>query len=268
MDWSKAKTILIIVFLLLNIFLMTTIFYTNSSLRFQSDYTKYAKDYLASKEITLKGSIPSGPAKAGTLDYIAKTYDFKKITAKVFGHEVTQSIANNAVLYAEGEEEISLTGDILIIHDRISEGSLLYRDPEKFAEESMNYLADIGYSRSSLYIENQAGNGDEKSLLIGQMYNNGVLFDLPISVSLTPNGLLKVSAPAKEVKKVNRQFDIISPYQLLVMSNLTNRSTIKKIEFGYHRLSEGEIYDSPIWRITMDDNSFIYYDAQKGEKLK
>ena len=58
MDWSKAKTILIISFLLFNIFLFLTIMLSDSEGVIQSDYIVYAEEYLRSKEITIDTKIP------------------------------------------------------------------------------------------------------------------------------------------------------------------------------------------------------------------
>ena len=40
MDWAKVKTILIVIFLILNVFLFITNLYTDYDLGFQSDYAR------------------------------------------------------------------------------------------------------------------------------------------------------------------------------------------------------------------------------------
>jgi hypothetical protein len=59
--------------------------------------------------------------------------------------------------------------------------------------------------------------------------------------------------------------DIISAYQILVMSEIPEYSVVKKIEFGWINASEQNYFETPVWRIELSSGKTTYYNAQTGE---
>lgn len=267
MDWAKAKNILIAVFLLLNIFLFSTIVYTSSTLRFQSDYTRNAYEYLQSRDIQIDTKIPDTTGQVGKMVYDRKNFDFSYLTRYVFGNEVNQSISGDSILYSEGNEKIELVVDSLYIRDKLEDGLTLFSDSKTFSQKLYNYLDDIGYSRGKLSLQSQDETDHGKQMVFVLKHKKGLLFNQTITATIDAEGFLNLSIPAWEVKRTNDPSEIISAYQVLVMSGLPNGSILKSVDFGYRQIVAGELYDTPVWRVILSDGAIYFYNAYTGEEL-
>lgn len=269
MDWAKAKTIFIVVFLLLNVFLFGTILYTNSDLRFQSDYTRYAKECLKARQITIESKIKDRTGEAASLIYTPKRFDFNSLTRFVFGHEVSQTKEDEAVVFRNQNEKIMLLDGELYIRDKPDDGVVLFQDSRGFLNKVYEILSEVGYSSSNLYLETQGETGNEKWVSFILKFKNGLLFNQVISASIDKDGYITLTIPAREVKPISdSKEEILSAYQVLIMGDLPEGSHIKSMDFGYRQTGKGELFDSPVWRILFTNGEASFYNAYTGEKLQ
>ncbi len=268
MDWAKAKTIFIIVFLLLNIFLLSTNIFTNSDLRFQSDYTRYAKAYLDSRDIQIDSRIKDRTGKVGSLIYAAKRFNFDQLTEFIFGKKISLSEESDTIVYKEEEEKLMLVGEELYIQKKLDDADRLFNDSKAFSRKVYKMLKDMGYSKANLYLKSQDQSADEQWMNFLLKYQNGLLFDQEITVRLNKNGFLTMLLPTREVKQTSSvKEEVLSAYQVLVMGELPEGAHVKCVDFGFRQTGEGEYYYSPVWRILFTNGDIYYYDAYTGVKL-
>ena len=268
MDWSRAKNILIVLFLILNIFLFVTILHTEFQLSFGSGYADYALRYLDSREIEIETEIPDAADKMGTLAYTDRDFDFKKLTRYVFGKEVTGINKDDSLVYSDGEEKIVMTDERLLITEKPADGQALFNDSELFLQKVYDYSGNIGYRKRDLCLELMGGTDEKKQVVLVLKYKNALLFDQTIRADISKDGVMILSFPTVEVRKMNPAREIISAYQLLVMSKMPEGTRIKGAALGYKQTEEGELYDAPVWRIELGDGKIIYYNAYTGEELR
>ena len=266
MDWSKAKTILIVVFLILNVFLLFTALYANSSHGFQ-DYARYAEEYLRQRNIEIDAKIPQITGQKGNIVYEARDFDFSQLTRYVFGHEVARTVTENSTVFAEDDNRIELTEDELMITSSLSDDSDRFKNSKAFLQMVYSFLDDIGYPQNNLTLQSSEETESTKAYVFNLKYKNDVLFDQFIRVDFQSDGLLTITVPAKEVKRVNHfNSDILSAYQVLVMGGLPDGSVVKDVSFGYKQMSKGELFDTPAWRFLLSDGTVYFFDAYTGEK--
>jgi regulatory protein YycI of two-component signal transduction system YycFG len=101
MDWAKAKTILIAVFMAINIFLGYRIIdaSTGSIGYVDSEKIKLVTNYLAEKNITVKGHIPTKKVDMPSITVKYKLFDKERIARSFFSSEkkATESTEGNTV---------------------------------------------------------------------------------------------------------------------------------------------------------------------------
>lgn len=267
MDWSKAKTILLITFLILNLFMFVMILFTGSGEVLKTDYTRYAKDYLASRDIEIKADIPRVSRYTGKVLYSTKKYDRYALCRLVFGEVLPLTENENIIDMIVGEEMLNLSEDELYIKDRLTEGELWFRDFKAFENNLIKYLRDIGFNKSNLYLEKASESEQIKEIVFSLKYKKLQVFDQKITAQLNKDGILTVSAPSREIKNENGTGGVLSAYQVLVMGGLTSGSKVEKIEIGYKRINEGDLYGIPVWRIIVDDGIVMFYNGLTGERL-
>lgn len=256
MDWNKTKTIFIITFLILDVFLgFQLIDKRNSS---QVDILEIAsiEEMLEAEEITYD-QLPED-SKEGS--YVtAKT--------KIFTEEDTRELKNQEVnIETPGMLSSTLTKPI-----KITEGNMASK-VQQFLKEYI--LSGDSYSFWKY-------NREAKTIVLFQHYKNKVVYNNIGNVS----GLLLVS--------LNDQFEISSYKQTMLvdfeeykkeeiipalraLENLLNNghlppgSNVTKVELGYYPLvqkTESQ-YLAPAWHIVVDDKTDLYVNAFEGQILE
>lgn len=268
MDWARAKTILIIVFLLLNLFLFSALLFNNSNVNFQSDYSRYAIEYLSSRKIHVEAKIPSVSGKLGVVYYGTRVWDTSILSRMVFGNEVQQIKDEFAVVFSQGNEEILIENQMLVIKDKLDNGKDLYQEKEAFSDFVYQYLKRLGIKRENISLQKMEAIESENRMSFVMKYKNSLLFDQQLTASINSEGYLYLDIPAREVKRENTPDDpILSVYQIMVMAQLPYGSTVEGIDFGYKKIGEEDVADSPVWRITLKDGQTLFYDASTGDKV-
>jgi regulatory protein YycI of two-component signal transduction system YycFG len=266
-DWSKAKTILIIAFLLLNIFMLAMIVLASSNEPFTDDYIKYSKEFLTSKNIEVKAAVPRISRYTGKVLYSSKKYDINALCRLVFGKEIPLS-ENESIINIDVEEEsIVLSDDELYIKDKVPEGELWFADIKSFEDRLVKYLKNIGFNESDLLPAISSETEQLKEIIFNIKYKYFRVYDQQIIARLDDKGTLTISAPNKVIKKENGKGEVISVYQVLVMGGLPSNTVVEHIDIGYRRINEGDLYGVPVWRIELDDGTILFYNGFTGEKL-
>lgn len=267
MDWSKAKTILIIAFLILNIFMLVMMAFNSTNEPFTNDYVRYSKDYLTAKNIEIKADISRVPRYTGKVLYSTRKYDIDALCRLVFEKEIPLSESEGVLEIVVGEEMITLSEDELNIKDRVFEGELLFRDIKTFEDRLIKYLGNVGFKKSELLPAKTSETELVKEIIFDIKYKNLHVYDQQITAQINKEGLLTLSAPAKVIKKENGTGEVISAYQILVMGGLPSNIVVENIDIGFRRISKGDLYGVPVWRIKPDDGATLFYNGLTGEKL-
>lgn len=267
MDWSKAKTILIISFLLLNIFLFLTIMLSDSEGVIQSDYIVYAEEYLRSKEITIDTKIPKNSPNTGKIIYTPREYDIDSIAKGVFDKEVSIPVGEDTFIIEMDRKSLELSDKELIIVDELSNAKYNFDSENKLEDLIFSYLISLGYKKSDLTGGLIKTFSTSKEYEYTVKYRDALLFDLIINAEINNEGILTLSVPVWDIKKGNEKNELLSMYQILVMANLPSGSVIENVVFGYKQLFEGDLYGNPIWQVTLDSGRIIYYNAYTGEEI-
>ena len=267
MDWSKAKTILIIAFLILNIFMLIMLAFNSANVSITSDYIRYSKDYLTAKNIEIRADIPRVPRYTGKVLYSTREYDIDALCRLVFGKKVPLSENEGAMEIVVGEEMIIFSEDELNIKDRISEGEQWFSDIKTFEDRLIKYLKNIGFKKSELLLIKSSETEQEKELIFDVKYKNLKVYDQQITAQVNKESILTLSVPAKMIKKENGTGQVISAYQILVMGGLPSNIVVENIDIGYRRISKGDLYGVPMWCITTDDGAIWFFNGFTGEQL-
>lgn len=271
MDWSRAKTILIISFLFINIFLLIANIFNDRGGVFENDYIKYAEAYLSSRDVDINAKIKRISEKKGKIVYITRQHDFPQLAKHVFGKDFSEQTPteDGSISIEEGDERLVISESELYIVDNLNlpDISNLYINDKKLEKELLNYLKAIGYKTSELEGGKVGESENTKEFEYMVKYKQNFIFDLKISISIDNKGKMALIAPNREVSKENGRAEILSPHQILVMAGLPAGSSVEKVDFGYKQISEGDLYGTPLWRVVLGDGDTIFFNAYTGEEV-
>lgn len=268
MDWARAKTILIIIFLLLNIFLLMTVLNNNVQMGFQSDYVRYATEYLQSRGIRIEAEISNVKGKMSVLAFGPRPIDLDTLSLSVLGKRVPAVQDDGMTIIQDGDESILLRDQTLIITETLSNGAELFQQEKAFLNSMYVYLRNLGIKKNQLSLSSVEQTEDLLVYNFYMKYKDFLLFEQPFYATISRTGKMTLTIPTREVKRAQSPREILSIYQILVMGQLPENSTILQVEFGYKKIGENDLYDSPVWRIRLDDGQFLYYNAYTGERVQ
>jgi len=98
-------------------------------------------------------------------------------------------------------------------------------------------------------------------------YRGHMLFDVYAEFIVTSSGIEYAEIIPGEVNHTLAESEILSAWHVLALARINENSVITDMRFGYKRINEGELYDTPVWRIRFADGSEHFYNAYTGEEV-
>lgn len=266
MDWSKAKNILILIFIVLNVFLLVYLgVYTKSS-----NVSKEA--VISTLNVLKKNGIVIAP-----MCEIPK-YN-KKTPMLMLEGENSFVFSNDSSLDSNNSNtNDSNTNKNIDINKNMDFQKNIDIDNIKNAEKySRAYLETQDIKISNFILDKYFKNSDKiVTLVFIEKYKGFLIFDNKISVSISENGIKNIASNIKKIKGFTKTPSVIMPAHQVLLKNFYNKKdiTIKSIDIGFKGFNSEdygqeskETYQGPAWRITTDEGMEIFLKAYDGEEI-
>ena len=290
MDWSKAKNILIIAFIVTNILL---VFHLSKDVYFGGDiqiisdkYIQDVENHLADNGIKVKGQIPKEILSMPVL-MVKYQYLDPEVVAKQFLGDNYKRI--RAGVYQSNEKSVSILGNKKLAFKNSSKTTTNYGIDEKEAEElATQFLKDHGLYSNQLIME-QVYYGIVKEyddiplykLVYHQSFKNRFLGESYVNVYVNYRGVVGLEALLLKTEKTQQSKKKIIPATEAVLRKMGDiikdnhgEILITKIEVGYYfnpeeiQLTDWERIESgtafPSWRIILQNGKTYYVEALKN----
>jgi regulatory protein YycI of two-component signal transduction system YycFG len=278
MDWKNAKTILILMFLLLNVVLSVILYKNYFKVEEISPKTiNNTKKILVKNNVHIECDIPKYMGNDYNLEYEEKVLNKEKIITKFLGENYEKSDKNT---YVNGNKSLIFNNSSgFEFYDKGTNNELT-----NYSEADMSkYLKGLSqtlalpfdeFQKDGYYPDVQTNEG-ARIVYIGE-YNDYPVFDNYIEIEVTKSGLKSLKYNYKKPIKITVKEDIkvIPSYQILI-TKMTNFPKIKisavNIGFkGYTKVDEDTktLYEGLSWRIKTSDGKVFYFNARNGERIK
>ncbi|MDQ6421924.1 two-component system regulatory protein YycI [Paenibacillus sp. LHD-117] len=236
MDWGRAKSVLIISFLMLNVLLGYQLW---SDIREQLNANVNSAELpqdkvllMQQKRITLSANLPSDTPKLGDLTYLLHSDVHQKS-----GPTQLETPIDSSLMFINKEELIKALGSEV--------------------PELEHYAYDLHNSREGVFVLHRMVDGRPMFNAKLELYNSNLKITgfLQDRVELIGRGEAKQVLPAAKI------------VASLIETYLKEGSVITDIQLGYH----GQIFDSekqvsaPSWRVMLEDGKVYYVHAISGE---
>lgn len=298
MDWSKAKNILIVAFIMTNIFLIYNVqneLFNSQGMQIVSDqYIINVEEHLRDHNIKLKTDIPKEIIPMSILEVKYKTFDPDDYLDLLLGEgykevETTQGFNRfKKQIFTNDKRELVIEGGKKFKYTDMSQEKANYiLDENTIVEISNDFLKDKKVNTEDLKLE-QIYYGEEKDfgsepvykLVYNQRYKNRFLGESYINVYINHRGVVRVEAMILEYENTKQQKRTIMPATeaLMQVMNIILKENktpiaINKIEIGYYfspayylntdwkDIESGTAF--PSWKITLDNGKTYYVEAYK-----
>ncbi len=277
MDWRRAKTGLIVLLFLLNLFLGGTLLYANTIGSGTAEYNAHAEGILLERALQYQGKWPKTPSEAGMLQFENDLPSLEKLLGRLMADASVSQDEAGARTYRVGDRVLTVGPDAgnnptVTYQDEQASFFIEAATPEDRDREIRALLRDIGFGAYRLQLDREEQAGNTVWLTYVQPYQNGRLFDNQVRLQLRGNGLAGLEIRFHPVRQMMSPVGggtgaVLTAQQALVLSPLRGPLTFSGITFGWGQGNAGELYYSPVWRLTTTDNREVRLDAYTGVLL-
>ncbi|MCS0789032.1 two-component system regulatory protein YycI [Cytobacillus firmus] len=258
MDWSKIKTIFILTFLVLDIYLMYEFFKLKEASEFEPIAQASLEKQLKSADITFEEPLPKSNPKDRYLRAKPVEFDIEELEGdtRLEGQEIT---------ITEGTTLNSVLDESIKISDKFSpsELSAFIKNRVVFGEQYRFWEKPENSNRITYYQEFE-----------GKMFYmnlNGELtfyFNEENEIVSYKQTLLTKIESKEESEKVIQPIKAVET--LYKNGSLQPKSKITNVELGYFtfvHLSSSQLL-TPAWRFVINDEENLFVDAFEGKIIK
>jgi len=279
MDWSKAKSILILLFLTLNIFLIVYISAYKLGQGVSRETLADAREILYSRNVKLECEIPAYNSETSRLIYENGRFDRSKIAELLLGsvYQLSEKDGKDSEL-ADGSKKLVFKGsDLFVFTDGKPSGQLDISDKDEVEKQLRELLTGMGMQMSAYKLDWFYKNSDGSAAFVfTEKHRQFLVFDNYARVTVENGGISYLECRYKKVKSLSKEMTRIMPAYKILLKNFGSSEsaaiTIIDIDIGfkgYNPEKDAKQYsEGPAWRIMMENGTARYFKAYDGEEIK
>ncbi len=262
MEWSRIKTILIWVFVMVNIFLFATYFkgiYTGN--RISDETLENTAIILKNNNISLDKDILDGNYSNAKICTVENKYN----TISAMLENARKNAQDNGEKYIS-EENTKIRGNTFT---SAVNSDLKISNIEKHVKKEMEKTGLLKNVSYKTVVENDG-------IYFYLKFDNKVFYDSYIRVVCTQKGIQEIYGHnwLGDVISDGGIAEAMSPAEILVNFALNtdykNNVTVTEMEKGYYigeRFETLRVTAFPVWKITVSDGKSYFYDMRNGDLL-
>lgn len=262
MNWYRAKTILIVFFVLTNIFLLYNIIFTGRNDTYIKDeIILYTTDILKKNGIEINTDIPKKKKTVRQFNANNIVTDYDEFAKTLLGEEY-QKTSENA--YVSGIGELTFAGDRFSFKPNGYKIEKTYKNKADMAKECLKAF--------KINISDYTAEETEEGVLFKKEIDNMEVFNSEITVKFSKDALSEISGVWFEKSSDISAMAEMKPITSVLIDILSSpekpseNSKITGLTLGYMVYDTESYHKSlmpmPVWKINFDGNNFIYMDAR------
>lgn len=277
MDWAKAKSILIFVFLALNIFLIVNLGLTNYGSNTSRDAILNTVKILNNKGITLTCAIPVYNSDTPKLSYENSGLDRAKIAAVILGDKtISVDSQKENIELVSGNKVLKYKGFNNLIYTNAKPTEKINISNRNEVEKCLkNFLNSLDIPASEYYTDEYKINSDGNiSVVLRDKYKKLVFFDNCATFVVSKEGIISLDCTFRKIiKPTTKKYPIIAVYEILLKNfNINKNIIITGIDLGWYigDKNEADIKGASAqtaWRIITKEGEKFYFNAYSGDRL-
>lgn len=277
MDWSKAKNVLIVIFLALNIFLLADLYILTKQEGVSKETIANATSILNSKGVVLKCELPTYNGKTSRLAYEGSAYDRSKVLNKLCGYgNIPSKEIKDGKEFVQGSRKLIFESGEVFAYQDASPGEGVNISDRKAVEKYVRkLLKGLELKVREYFADTYIVNPDNSvKIVFIEKLGNFLVYDNKVEVTVTGKGITYLRCSLKKVKGFTPEKNEIIPAYLALLKNYGSSSnmviTAMDIGYGGHALEQDikEAYEKPVWHVRIENIGDKYFNAYDGQEIK
>lgn len=271
MNWSKAKNILILIFIALNIFLFINIIKIYGSDK-SADKIANTERILADRGYILRCDIPDS-TRSGMLSFVTGDYDRKAVVEKLLGKEVLADIElQEGFEYTYGDRSLIFQpGNIMIYSNKSPADDINISDLKKVRKYAENFINSLALPINEYFSEKSNADGSI-TIYYKQRYKGFLIFYNEAEITITEKGITSFRCKLIKPLEISSSKKIVPAYQILLKHFLKGDNTIiTSIDLGFaasFHESSVQASEALVWRIGIEGQEPLYFNAVNAERME
>lgn len=271
MDWKKAKTILILVFVALNLILAIILFRSIKGGEISKDTINNTLKILEQNNILIECPIPKYTGKDYILQNEETVLDRNTIVTGFFGDNYSK-ISDN--IYKKGTEKLVFSSDCSFEYSCSGTDRKVYTQNKSGVEAFLRDLLkklEIPFDEFQLDSFSTSVSGESSKATYKGIYGGYSVFDNYIEVEIGKIGIKSIRYQYKKPLTISdRDINVIPVYQILT-TKITNYPgiDISDVAIGFKGIKVDKdtktLYEGLSWRIRTTEGKEFYFNATSGE---
>lgn len=279
MDWSKAKNVLIIAFIVINILMGYVLILKDKEVDATNspDFINQAIGLLNKKEIKVHTDIPNIKPELSTLTIVFENIKPEVINTNFFNNRAyISSVSEELVELSLVDENVSILNKKLLIYES---GSTEIKYPtlneDIVIDIAKDFLVQKGFSIDDVKISHMKRVGEYYYVEFSKIFNNIYLESSFTNIQIDSRGVIKMERMWLDVKEVGESLISISPAPksilgLLSMKEVYGKSIIDISLCYYFSPGKHDYIEDPLeakqgraipaWRIQFEDGYKVIID--------
>lgn len=276
MDWSSAKKILIVVFILINIFLGYTLrdFYFNEGI--SQNVIDNANKIFSLNNVEFECTIPKTAGKYKILTSILQEQNkevlVKKLLTENF-NRIEELNSSDVILWESKKIEFLKNGGFWYT-DSNPEGFIDLSDQRSIEQAVIMFLEKTELEIDSFIIDKVVKKSEKLiEVTFVDKLEDEYVFDNKIIVEVSNSGVKSLIYKYTKPQETSlRNTNIVNAYEVLLHNYISKKAIIiTSIEKGFLSLvlenSSKKLYPILVWRIRIKDGSERFFDAYDGTEV-
>lgn len=262
MEWSKAKSILIWMYLVVNLFLAVTLWTLYTKRTISDDTINNTISALKNRGVLVNCEISRYNKETSTLSYEKYEIDKRCIVGELLGER-----------YVEDKSEYRVRDKEIIFLDN---NKLIYRDYNwgssgQHENDVIQYANEV-LKKCNIEFRGEIRERDVEGVIIYERLGEFCVFGNYVRVDILDN-VLTMEIRYRKIKDVDNKKRKIMPIHQVLLKNMVNMegNVITDIKFGFRESILGdnikELDDIPVWRVRLNDSEDVFYKAYTGKKV-
>lgn len=279
MDWSKAKNVLIVAFVVINVLMGYVLIVKDKDVDATNspDFIIQAVDLLNKKEIEVHTDIPNINPQLSTLIVVYENIKPQLINKNFFDNKANiSSVSDGLVELSLDNESVSILNKKLLIYESTStEIKYPKLDKDIVIDIAKDFMIEKGFSIEDLKISHMKKVGDYYYVEFSKIFNNIFLESSFTNIQIDASGVIKMERMWLDVTEVGESLVSISPAPKSILGLLSMKEVYGKsitsislcyyFNPGKHDYIEDPLEAKqgraiPAWRIQFEDGYKVIID--------
>lgn len=273
MDWNKSNIVLIVAFLIINIFLLFSILYKdNGKDATEEIFHQQLYEMLSDKGINIKTEVPKGYTKVPFLELEYEEILLTENMVKLFLPDFDGEFYENVFIYSTDKERLTKIGNNKLVYEKIDVNEVI---KIKNSDDNKKIINDFcrnhkvvmtGFMEETYFIKDGFEIYEFK-----QMYEGFSIDNSYRKFIIKDNEIVKFEMQTVDDIIKKAEVDVVDPYEALIRliteSENYNKEIIDMKACYYNSTSNIDTtldyFDSDlVWKVIFSDGSYFYLDEK------